>query len=113
MRFRQKADGSAEIETGGGKVVRLSARRFAELVDGVPVPVPSAGWCAPCGRIRFDEEGEPHLEDIRAIEPKPSAVRFFPAGGPGSWVDVPEDCAETISKRLERGGARPEPGGKA
>jgi hypothetical protein len=40
-------------------------------------------------------------------------VLFLAPGGLGSWVDVPEDCAETISKRLERGGARPEPGGKA
>lgn len=111
MRFRQRADGSAEIETGGGKVVRLSARRFAELMEGIPVP--SAGWCGESGRLCFDDGGEPRVVYMGRGGFKPSVVRFFPAGGPGSWVDVPEDCAETISKRLERGGARPGPGGKA
>jgi hypothetical protein len=113
MRFRQNADNSAEIETGGGDVVRLSADEFAELVDGVPIPVPSVTLGAPCGVLRFDDEGAPRFEDVLASDQKPSMVLFLPPGGPGSWVDVPEDCAETISKRLERGGARPGPGGKA
>ena len=113
MRFRQRADGSAEIETGGGEVVRLSARRFAELTEGVPIPVPSVGLGGECGRLYLDDEGEPSVVYSGRGRFKPSEVLFLAPGGLGSWVDVPEDCAETISKRLERGGARPEPGGKA